>query len=120
MTRPVSGAKAGGMEQRVQIERPVVETDPTGEALVAAWVPFAKVWAEITPLSGREWLVSAEYRPGVSTKIRIRWLDGVNASMRVLRGETVYSIDAVLPKLLGEKEIWLMCGDGQITQGGQP
>lgn len=120
MTRQASGTRAGGLEQRIVIERPVVETDGTGEALVAAWVPFATAWAEITPLTGREWLVSAEYRPGVSTKIRIRWLEGINASMRVRRAATVYSIDAVLPKLLGEKEIWLMCSDGVITEGGQP
>lgn len=119
-SRPVSGAKAGGLEQRVTIEEPRVSVDQGGEARVLEWVPFARVWAEITPLSGREYLASAEYRPGVTTRIRVRWLDGINASMRVVWDDTIYAIDAVLPKVLGQKEIWLMCGDGMVTEGGQP
>ena len=120
MTRKASGAGAGGLEQRVTVQRPEVDVDDSGEASVVRWIEVATVWAEIKPLSGREWLASAEFRPGVTTRIRIRWLEGVNASMRVLHGATVYGIDAILPHYLGRPEILLMCGDGVVTEGGQP
>ena len=118
-TRPVSGARVGGLEQRVRIENPVVTTNASGEALVTHWELFSPAWAEIIPLSGKEWLASAEYRPGVQNRIRIRWIDGVNASMRVVWGTRIYAIEAVLLKPKGKKEIWLMCSDGLITEGGQ-
>ncbi|MGF6877369.1 phage head closure protein [Paraburkholderia sp. MM5477-R1] len=120
MTRRTTGADAARLEQRVNIERPVVTQEPTGEAVADQWEPFATVWAEIVPLKGREWLMSAEYRPNVISKIRIRWLEGVDASMRVVFGTKVYGIDVVLPTVLGKPEMWLMCTDGSVTEGGQP
>lgn len=120
MKRYPSGARAGGLEQRVKIEQPARGQDDRGEVTVEAWQHVATVWAEIMPVSGREALLSGEYRAGISTRIRIRWLDGLDASMRVLHGETVYGIDAVLPRTEGRKEIWLMCTDGVVTEGGQP
>lgn len=124
-----TGLKSGPLRYRVTIQRPEVETNESGEAVVTGWVDFAYVYAAIEALSGREWLASAEFRPGVTTRIRIRWRDGLDASMRVLHyarhGDepprlTVYAIDAVIPQWQGMSEIQLMCSDGVITEGGQP
>jgi SPP1 family predicted phage head-tail adaptor len=118
--RKTTGVKAGPLMYLVTIQRPEVDTDVSGEAVVTAWTDVATVWAAIEALSGREWLTSAEFRPNVTTRIRVRWRDGLDASMRVLHRERVYGIDAVLPQYQGMSEIHLMCTDGVITQGGQP
>lgn len=123
------GLRSGPLRYRVTIQRPEVETNESGEAVVTDWLDVATVYAAIEALSGREWLASAEFRPGVTTRIRIRWRDGLDAGMRVLHtarqggGEprlTIYNIDAVLPQWQGMSEIQLMCSDGVITEGGQP
>ena len=128
MTKTI-GIKSGALRYRVTIQRPEVETDGSGEAIVTGWADVATVYAAIEALSGREWLASAQFRPGVTTRIRIRWRDGLDAGMRVLHyGRqgggpprlTVYAIDAVIPQWQGMSEIQLMCSDGVITEGGQP
>lgn len=112
--------KAGPKRYMVTIQRPEVDTDESGAAFVARWVDVATVYAAIEALTGREWLASAQFRPGVTTRIRINWREGIDASMRVLHRSTVYNIDAVIPQFQGMSELQLMCGDGVITEGGQP
>jgi SPP1 family predicted phage head-tail adaptor len=116
-----TGIKAGPLRYRVVLQSPVVQTDDTGEPVITDWVDVCPpVWAAIETLSGREWLASAEFRPDVSTRIRIRWRTGVSASHRVVHGGTTYNIAAVLPKFEGMSELHLYCGSGVVTQGGQP
>jgi SPP1 family predicted phage head-tail adaptor len=118
--RKTTGIQAGPLRHRVTIQTPVVQTADTGEAIVTEWLDLCEVWAAIETLSGREWLASAEFRPGVTTRIRIRWRADVGADMRVLHGSTVFGIDAVLPQWQGMSELHLMCTDGIVTDGGQP
>ncbi|MFP3549748.1 phage head closure protein [Paraburkholderia sp. SIMBA_049] len=127
-----SGIKAGPLNQRITLQRPVVTVDDRGEPVVDAWedLPIdAEVWAAIETLKGMEYLASAEFRAGVSTRIRVRWRDDLTPAMRVVfrlvRGDTVvrvtvYDIQSVLPQYQSMSEVYLMCGDGVITEGGQP
>ena len=117
-----TGIKAGPLRYRVQVQQPFIEVDPfSGEAVITDWVDVGKpIYAAIESLSGREWLASAEFRPDVQTRIRIRWRTGITSAMRVVHGSTIYNITAVLPKLEGMSEVHLYCGSGVITQGGQP
>jgi SPP1 family predicted phage head-tail adaptor len=92
-----------------------------GEVIVDRWSEFAKVWAAIEPVSGREYMASSEFRAGITTRIRIRWRADVDASVRVVDSiGTVYSIDAALPVRGLTRELHLMCATGVITDGGQP
>ena len=116
-----TGVPAGPYRYQVKIQRPDVVTDMnSGEAIVVQWLDVAKVWAAIEALTGREWMASAEFRPNVTTRIRIRWREGIDASMRILHREKIYGIDAVLPQYQGMSEIHLMCTTGVVTEGGQP
>ncbi|CAB3758576.1 phage head closure protein [Paraburkholderia humisilvae] len=128
-----SGIKAGPLNQRITIQRPVVRVDPaSGEPLVDAWEDLPVdpvVWAAIETLKGMEYLASAEFRAGVTTRIRVRWRDDLTSAMRVLfrlmKGdvlvrETVYEIQSVLLQYQSMSEVHLMCADGVITEGGQP
>jgi SPP1 family predicted phage head-tail adaptor len=112
--------QAGRLRYRLRFERPVRIRDESGEMIVDQWVEAFTVWGSVEPLTGREYLASAEFRPGVSTRIRVRWRDDLDASLRVLHAGTVYDIQAVLPVMGLHKEAQLMCGSGVITDGGQP
>lgn len=116
-----TGIKAGPLRYRVHLQQPVVQTADDGEPVITDWVDVCPpIFAAIESLSGREWMASAEFRPDVQTRIRIRWRTGITSAMRVVHGSTIYNITAVLPKLEGMSEVHLYCGSGVITQGGQP
>ncbi|WP_250518551.1 phage head closure protein [Caballeronia sp. ATUFL_M1_KS5A] len=121
-----TGMAGGGLRHRVQLQEPVVQIDDaSGEPVITDWIDAGTpVWAAIEPVSGREWLLSAEFREGVTTRIRIRWRDDVTSMWRVIHtrasGATVYSIDAVLPRYEGMSELHLMCASGVNAEGGQP
>jgi head-tail adaptor len=110
----------------VQLQSPIVQIDEaSGEPVITDWHDEGlPVWCAIETLSGREWLLSAEFRAGVTTRIRMRMREGVSAQWRAIHtrksGDTIYNIDAVLPRYEGMSELHLMCSDGVITQGGQP
>ncbi|WP_250532432.1 phage head closure protein [Caballeronia sp. ATUFL_F1_KS39] len=125
MATKTTGMAAGPLRHRVQLQAPVVQIDDeTGEPVITDWTDKGSVWAAVEPVSGREWLLSAEFREGVTTRIRIRWRDDIDSTWRVIHtrtsGETVYNIDAVLPRYEGMSELHLMCSSGAVTTGGQP
>ena len=116
-----TGIKAGPLRYKVLLQAPVVQTAEDGEPVITEWVDVCKpVYAAIESLSGREWMASAEFRPDVTTRIRIRWRTGLTSAMRVVHGAVIYNITAVLPKFEGMSEVHLYCGSGVITEGGQP
>ncbi|MGF6607056.1 SPP1 family predicted phage head-tail adaptor [Paraburkholderia sp. WSM4175] len=118
--RKTTGIRAGPLIHRVRIEAPVVGMDNSNAPAVKAWREVATVYAAIESLSGREWLASSEFRSDVTTRIRIRWREDIDASMRVLHHATIYRIDAVLPQHQGRSEVFLLCSTGAVTEGGQP
>jgi SPP1 family predicted phage head-tail adaptor len=128
-----SGIKAGPLNQRITIQRPAVVVDPaSGEPVVSVWEDLPvdpEVWASIETMKGMEYLASAEFHAGVTTRIRVRWREDLTSAMRVvfrlMHGdtvvrETIYDIQSVLPQYQSMSEIYLMCADGVITEGGQP
>lgn len=95
MSKPV---RAGRLRHRISIEQKVVTLDSDG-AQDEAWVLFAGpgVPADIGPLSGRELIAAQAVHSKVSSRIKIRRLDGVMASMRVVHRMTIYNIEAAIP-----------------------
>ena len=47
------------------------------------WHPYAKVWASIEPISGREYWNAAQSQSEASVRIVIRYRDGVTSRTRV-------------------------------------
>lgn len=68
--------------------------------------------AEIVPLSGREFVAAQAIQAGVTTRITVRWQDGITSSMRVLHDGLTYDIKAVLPDPTLRRHITLMCEQG--------
>lgn len=99
--------RAGRLNQRITIQSPATGQNEYGEPN-SGWTDFAaNIPAEVLDVSGREFLASAAINNSVTTKITIRSLDGVIASMRVIHGTDVYNITAPLKQR--DRTILLMC-----------
>lgn len=118
-TTKTSGEQAGRLRHRVLIQRPVRDI-VDGEPVVDQWEDVAQVWAAILPLRGNEYLTAEQFRPGVTTRIRIRWFDGITSEMRVIFGSKTYGIDSVQEGFDTMAYMVLMCSDGVVTTGGNP
>lgn len=64
--------RAGALDRRVTLLRPVDETGPAGEALVH-WQTVAEVWGEKRELRGREYYAAAAVQAELDVVFRIRW-----------------------------------------------
>jgi SPP1 family predicted phage head-tail adaptor len=119
---------AGRLRHRVTIQAltPVYDSDGdviqdqnTGEVL-RVWTTLGEVWAAVEPISGREFIQSAETQSQITTRITIRRQDfTVTAAMRALHGVKVYNIHGVLAdKDSGLEYQTLPCSEG-VSDSGQ-
>lgn len=100
---------AGRLTRQITLQAPPTGQDESGNPLTG-WTDVATVWASIVDLSGREYIAAAAVQNAVQTKITLRYRQGIVASMRVLHGEDIYNIEAVLGQ--DHKSLLLMCSRG--------
>lgn len=104
--------RAGALRDRITLQAPPTAQDAAGQP-AGNWTDVATVWAEVRDLSGREFIAAQATQSEVSTKIRIRYMTGIDASMRAVRGADVYTL--VAPPLDPDgrrRELVLMCTKG--------
>lgn len=77
------------------------------------WVEgLSGVSAEIEPLRGRELFAAQEHHSEVTTRICVRYREGIDATMRVVHEGVYYSIVAVLDSGMRHRELELLCKSG--------
>lgn len=101
--------RAGQLNRRITIERKTGGVDAIGQPLPEGWEEVVTVWAHIKHLSGSETIKAGAEVSAVRASIRIRYRTGLDAGMRVLHGETVYQIKAVLPDEARRDHVDLVC-----------
>jgi SPP1 family predicted phage head-tail adaptor len=87
--------EAGALRHKVIIEQPVETVNSLSE-VITSWTTFTTVWAEILPLSGKEYWSSKQVNSEVTGKIRIRYKSGITPKMRVKYGTRIFNIEAVM------------------------
>lgn len=86
--------QAGKLRHRIEIQHKVTPRDPmTGEFGEPAWELFAKVWAQVTPLSARDLIAAQAAQSEATARIVIRYRIGVLSTMRIVYRDEVYSIE---------------------------
>lgn len=74
-----------------------------------AWVDFLpRVSASVEPLRGRELYAAQEHQADVDVRIRIRYREGIEPTMRVVHDGRVYDIRAVIDPDLRHRELELL------------
>lgn len=103
---------AGRLRHQVTIQNYSESQDSTTGEVTKSWTEFATVRAAIEPLRGKEFFESQE-RFGVTMhRVIIRYLAGVNDTMRVKFGSRILAIKAVLNKDERNRWLELMCEEG--------
>lgn len=109
----MAGVAAGKLRHKVQLQTRVETQDATTGEMGVAWVTTAEPWAEIVPMSAREFIAAQAEQSEVRGRIVIRYRSNVDASMRVVyRGEH-YVIHGVMRDAeSGREHLTLMVGAG--------
>lgn len=102
------------LDKRVTILRPPgpEDVDEYGEPLGDP-VPVATVWAAIEPLRGQDRYVAKQEHAEVTTRIRIRYREGVDRTMIVLHGAHMFEVLYIIHPEFAKKELQLMCKERQ-------
>lgn len=77
--------RAGQLRHTIEIQQKTKTADGMG-SFTESWSEFATVRAAIWPVSAKEIISNQQNKQQITSKIRIRFLEGVTASMRVLFG----------------------------------
>jgi len=88
----MSGIPAGRLRHRITIQQLVVEQDSNG-AVIETWqiAPgLESLPAEMAPLSTREFIAAQSMQSEVRARIRIRYRDGLSATMRAVHRGRAY------------------------------
>ena len=98
--------KAGQLRHRVILQTRVATVDDIGQPSTS-WLTTATVWADVRYLSGLSTIKSGADVSLVKCSIRTRYR-AVNAGQRIVYGNEVFEIEAVLPD--GKREyVDLVC-----------
>jgi SPP1 family predicted phage head-tail adaptor len=114
-------ALASKLGTRIRIERKVVTRDPQYGTEVVTWAPFACVWAEVKDI-----LPSRAERQADSiqigrrpTRLRMRYLAGLAADMRVIIDSRIHQIISG-PAMLGRREAMEIMVEELSSEGAAP
>lgn len=114
----MSGVGAGSLRHQVVIQKPKVTQNPQTGGMGKTWEPVATVWADVTPMSAREFIAASAEQSEVRGRMTIRYRDDVDATMRVVHRGRYYAILGVLPDAeSGREHLTLMTAEGvRLTQ----
>ncbi len=85
----------GSLRHRITLQEPVVIKDSIGQE-VEEWQDVATVWASVEPLSGKEYFNAKQTNSEVSTKITLRYFNGLLPHWAVQFGQHRYNILSVI------------------------
>lgn len=98
----------GPLRKRITIEQNT-PTQGTDGGMTDSWGTFADVWASIEPLNGRELMAALQVQSQVTTRVTIRYYDGITPSMRVNYQGRYFDIQSVINVNEVNRTMQLLC-----------
>lgn len=87
------------LRRRVLVERPVTQQDPDyGSQQTTGWVPVGTWWAEVLDVIGKEATQDSMRALTRPSRVRMRWTDKVDPTMRL-------TVDGRVMQIVGIAEI---------------
>ena len=84
--------RAGNLRNSIEIQQLGSNTDSFGQPQDSDWALFKTVRASINPIRGNEKFLSNKDYSTTTHIIKTRYLDGLNASMRIKFGTRIFKI----------------------------
>lgn len=102
--------KIGDLRHRLTIQKLEKVKDPVSGELKEEWTEFATVWGSVEDLAGREFFDAQQVNAEITTRVKIRYLKGIKATMRIIYDDRVLEIAAPPMDPDGRKrELHLLC-----------
>lgn len=98
----------GKLRHRIALLKQVNEVNDYG-ASTQSWKRVATVWADVRPLSGREYFSAQQVQSEVTTQIWLRHIEGIKPTMKVKFGKREFEILSVLNTQERDVSLQLMC-----------
>lgn len=84
----------GDLRHRITLQQLTTSVNDNGFE-VETWEDFKTVWAAVSNLHGREYYAAAAVQAENTVKFTIRYLEGLNTTMRILFQGRQYNITAI-------------------------
>ncbi len=112
---------ASKLDRRIRIERKVVVRDPQYGTEQITWSEFATVWAEVKDISPSraERLADSIQIGSRPARIRIRYLAGLSADMRIIIDNRTHQIISG-PAIIGRREAMEIMAEELSSEGAAP
>lgn len=112
---------ASKLDTRIRIERKVVARDPQYGTEQIIWTEFACVWAEVKGIlpSRAERLADSIQIGRRPARIRIRYLAGLSADMRIIINNRTHQIISG-PATIGRREAMEIMAQQLSSEGAAP
>lgn len=90
--------RAGTLNRRVQIQKPVTTTDADGTESIV-WTNVSTLWANINELQGTDRLEAEQLQHPLTVQVTVRYQPSnkINPAMRVVYGNRVFEVHSVVP-----------------------
>ena len=102
----------GDMRHRVTFQG-LIKTPDGYKGNVKTWQDVITVWAQVIPITGREYFYAHQIKNEITHRVRIRYRTDINVEMRVLFGERVFTIESIID--IGERREYMeiRCMEGK-------
>ena len=102
---------AGQLDQRVTLQARVAGVDARGQG-TETWADLATVWAQVTPLRGREYFAAGQTQTPADVRMRLRYRADVTPAHRVVWRGVPHDIVSVADMMAGAEMLELLCVAG--------
>jgi len=105
--------QAGKLRHRVVIQEPVNYQNTETGSIESSWQDVATIWADVYPLSAREFISAQSEHGEITTRITIRFRRNISNKNRILYEGKIFNIEGVLPDpVSGREYLTLPCSEG--------
>lgn len=88
--------RAGRLNKRVTIKQ-VTQAKNAYHEMIDTWTTLATVWAEVSPLNGREVFEAQKVNAASTIKVTMRARSDITSAMQLVYSGVTYAIDYVPP-----------------------
>ena len=100
--------RAGKLRHKIIVQSFTVSQDTYGEA-DKTWSTHKTVWADVQPISGREYFNAKQHTSEISHKVITRHDSTITPKMRVYYDSRYFDIESVINEGERDKQTTLMC-----------